>query len=211
MTPLARPLLLRRSAGVVKGQLWRLHERFLQDAVLIHINKTGGTSIAKALRLRDGHWTAREKQAELGERAWRQKFSFAFVRNPWDRLVSQYHWRTRNNRTGLGTNPLEFNDWVAAVFEEQDPRYHDETKMFIPQLDWITDDDGQVMVDFVGRFENLAPDFEFICRRLGVRATLPHLNRTEHAPYQSYYRPEIVDVVGNWFHKDIDFFGYTYQ
>ncbi|MCL4863236.1 MAG: sulfotransferase family 2 domain-containing protein [Caldilineaceae bacterium] len=209
MTRPVRPRLLGRGLWVIRNQLWRLRERFLQDAVLIHINKTGGTSVGHALRLRGGHWTAREKRAALGARAWAQKFSFAFVRNPWDRLVSQYHWRTRNNRTGLRTNPLEFNDWVVAVFGEKDPRYHDEPKMFIPQLEWITDDDGRVMVDFVGRFENLAQDFELICRRLGVVATLPHLNRTAHAPYSHYYRAETVEIVRAWFRKDFNFFGYA--
>ena len=65
-------------------------ERHLQNYIFIHINKTGGTSIERALGGKFQHKTAREKIAELGEAVWQAKFTFAFVRNPWDKMVSQY-------------------------------------------------------------------------------------------------------------------------
>lgn len=201
---------LRHFARTVRTTAWRWREIYFQDVVFIHINKTGGTSINRALGLRGGHWTALEKRAELGEALWRRKYSFAFVRNPWDRVVSQYHWRRIVNQTRLKTHPIEFNAWLAHIFHDQTPEYYDDPKMFMPQLDWISDPDGRILVNFVGRFEHLERDFQTVCAHLGADIELSHLNQTEHAPYRDYFNAESIEIVRAWFRKDIEYFGYTF-
>ena len=189
----------------------RLHARYVSDVAFVHINKTGGTSIEQALGLRFQHKTALELRKELGRRNWQRQFSFAFVRNPWDKVASHYRYRVKTNQTGLGTNPLPFKEWVRRSYGENDPRFYDQPKMFMPQLDWISDEHGAVIVDFVGRFERIAEDFAVVCEKLGRHAELPHLKETTRSDYRRLYDDETAAIVGRWFLKDIDYFHYSFE
>jgi chondroitin 4-sulfotransferase 11 len=205
MTPLAQ---IRAAAY---QQLIILRQRYLQNHVFIHINKTAGTSIVQALRiLPEGHKTALQKQNELGKAVWASKFSFAFVRNPWERLVSQYYYRVRINKTNLQTQPLGFPAWLGEVFEAQNPYYRDNPQVFSPQLDWLTDETGQIIVSFIGRFENLDRDFQTICQHLQRPTQLPHVNASTHTDYHAYYDSSTTKLVARAFAKDLDHFGYKF-
>ena len=129
--------VIQNAIRAIKDRRTALLERFVQNFIFIHINKTGGSSIKQALGAKFQHKTAMEKIEELGLKVWQRKFTFAVVRNPWDRVVSQYHYRTRTNKTGLGEHPVEFARWVELAYKDQVPQYHDVPKMFAPQLDWI--------------------------------------------------------------------------
>ena len=186
-------------------------ERYIQDFVFIHINKTGGSSVEKALEVRHEHRTALEKRAQLGEKCWAKKFKFAIVRNPWDKVVSHYHYRLQTNQTDLATSPVSFPEWVRRAYGHREPSYYDKPKMFMPQLDWITDADGKVMVNQVARFETLQKDFDAICQRLNRTATLPQLRKSERGDYRQYYDAESRAIVAKQFAKDIAEFGYRYE
>ncbi len=188
----------------------RFHDRYLERCVFVHINKTGGTSVGTALGLRFEHRTAEEKRAELGERSWSRKFRFAFVRNPWDRVASHYCYRVKTDQTGLGSGRVSFDEWTRLAYRDRDPTYCDKPKMFMPQLDWITDSQGRVLVDFIGRFESLDADFASICEHLAIRATLPHMKSSNKNDYRLYYDDESVGIVARCFARDIAQFGYTF-
>jgi hypothetical protein len=178
--------------------------------VFLHINKTGGCSIEAAVGIPHEHRTALEKRDELGEAAWLKRFTFAFVRNPWDRVVSQYHYRVNANRTNLGGKQIEFNEWVKLAYGSNDGNYYDNPKFFMPQLDWITDQNGTILVNFIGRFEHLERDFDLVCASIRVKAKLPHLNKSNHGPYRDYFDDESREIVGIWFKKDIEYFEYAF-
>jgi hypothetical protein len=178
--------------------------------ILIHINKTGGSSVEQALGLRFEHLTALEKIAQIGRPQWDSAYTFAFIRNPWDKVVSHYHYRVQTNQTNLATDPLTFAQWVSLTYGRQDPAYYDNAKMFMPQVDWITDAEGKLLVNFVGRFERLAADFKTICRHLGREATLPHLKASKRGHYRDYYDEPTQAIVAEWFRKDIERFAYRF-
>ena len=178
--------------------------------VFIHINKTGGTSVERALNLRSERKTALEKRSEMGERRFARAFKFAFVRNPWDKVVSHYHYRIRTNRTGLADSGIGFTEWVRLAYGERDPRFYDDPRMFMPQLRWVSDDAGRCLVDFVGRFEQLGVDFDEVCRRIGVQASLPHVKTTAHAHYRDAYDAATRDIVADRFAEDLSAYGYTF-
>ncbi len=188
----------------------RVRERYLVGYTFVHINKTGGSSVEQALGLPFEHKTAREKKEELGDRRWNQRFSFSFVRNPWDRVASLYHYRVRTNTSGLGSGTIDFNTWVRLTFHDQDPAFYNSPKMLMPQAAWLCDDANRLLVDFVGRFEALEEDFETVCTQIGRRATLPHLKRSTRGPYRSQYDDDAIAIVEAWFEEDIDRFGYAF-
>lgn len=178
--------------------------------VFIHINKTGGTSVERALHLRSERKTALEKLGEMGRARFDRAFKFAFVRNPWDKVVSHYHYRVRTNRTGLADEGISFHDWVSRAYGERDPRYHDEPKMFMPQVYWVGDEAGRCIIDFVGRFERLSDDFAEVCRRIGVEAALPRIKTTSHAHYREAYDDETRRIIAERFAADLEAFAYTF-
>ncbi len=190
----------------------RFWTRYLARAVLVHINKTGGTSVEKALGMPFQHRTALEFIELMGPRRWEDTFTFTFVRNPWDKVASHYRYRIKTNQTGLGVDPISFTDWVRRAYGDRDPRYFDQPRMFMPQSRWVCDEDGALLVDFVGRFEQLEDDFAEVCRRLGRRAELPHLKSSSAGrDYRDLYDAESVEIVRDRFAEDLERFGYSFE
>jgi hypothetical protein len=202
--------LLKDSAGKFRHWHRTLRERHLRPYVFIHINKTGGSSIEKALGVGLDHSTALEKYRQLGAAAWERKFVFTMVRNPWDKVVSHYHYRIRTNQSGLGEDTIPFSEWLQRCYVERDPRYYDQPRMFMPQRQWLVNEQGEMLVEFIGRFESLQDDFQRICERLSVQAELGHAKPSVRGSYRDYYDSESERLVGEVFAEDVQLFGYSF-
>ncbi len=188
-----------------------MQTKYFCDFSFIHINKTGGSSIEHALRVPLIHETATTFRNNIGVARWDRRFSFSIVRNPWDRVVSHFHYRQMTDQTGLGDSSLSFKDWVRKVYVERAAEYVDEEKMFLTQSDWVTDEEGRIMVDYIGRFEQLDETWSEICRRLNREHTaLPHVKKSSRQNYRDYYDQESRDIVENFFKKDVVNFGYRF-
>ena len=209
-TTIAEPVALANAKATALRR--RMYEKHIQPFVFVHINKTGGSSIQRALGIPHDHLTALEKRARLGLRAWDRKFKFCIVRNPWDKVVSHFHYRVQTNQTGLKDESVDFGDWVGLTYRDRQAPYYDSPKFFMPQTEWISREDGKIIVDFVGRFEHLDEDFKKICEKLGRKGlSLPHDKKSNRGRYASYYTPETRDIVAEWFKADIDNFGYKFE
>lgn len=183
----------------------------MQPFVFVHINKTGGSSVALALGLpTQMHATALEMRQHLTREQWDSAFKFAFTRNPWDKVVSHYHYRVLTNQIGLGNRATNFNEWVRRTYGEQDPAFYDAPRFFMPQFGWISDEGGEIIIDFIGRYETLADDFASVCGQLGITRALPHVRKSDHAHYSEYYQDDTREIIGTWFRKDIEMFGYHF-
>ena len=181
--------------------------------VFIHINKNAGTSIGQAIGLpKKQHLTVKEVLEIIGRPAWDGAFRFSIVRNPWDKVVSHYNHRIKTNQTGLKDNPIPFKEWVAATYGPvKDARYYDQPKMFQPQVEWLKDFEARIELDLIGRFEDLGTTYRQIADRLGLKAELPHLNKSERSDFRSFYDDVTASVVGEWFREDISRFGYGFD
>lgn len=189
--------------------IWK-QKHFLEYA-FVHINKTGGGSVRLALGWLGGHTPARQRRKEYGEKLWDQKFTFAFVRNPYDRLVSQFHYRVKTRQDDLAENPLSFAQWVEKFYGPDADRNRTEQLFFLTQTDWIYDKDGQSLVKYIGRFETLRSDFEEICRRIErTAAPLPHVNKSDHKSYQAYYDDKTYEIATKVFQDDLRNFNYKF-
>ncbi|MFT6052000.1 MAG: chondroitin 4-sulfotransferase 11 [Halioglobus sp.] len=198
------------SVTAVRNWQRTLRQRYLRPYVFVHINKTGGSSIERALGISQDHSTALEKYRQLGAKAWEQKFVFAVVRNPWDKVVSHYHYRVKTKQTGLDDSPIAFREWVLRCYLDRDPQYYDQPRMFMPQWHWLIDEKGKSLVDFVGRFENLNQDFATISDRLSLGSSLGHVKPSSRGSYQNYYNEETQALIEASFAEDIDAFGYRF-
>lgn len=181
----------------------------LDNFIFIHINKTGGSSIGRALKIPFGHKTALETIDEIGIDRWQKRYTFAVVRNPWDKVVSQYFHRKKTDQIDK-EDSIEFNDWVKLAYGEQDLKYYNNPKMFLPHYDWISDRENKILVNFICRFENLSQDFDYVCNQINKKAELPHLKASKRGNYRDYYEADTREIVASWFAKDIQNFNYQF-
>ncbi|MGK7931014.1 MAG: sulfotransferase family 2 domain-containing protein [Microcystaceae cyanobacterium] len=201
-----------------------------QKFIFIHVYKNAGTSIYKALRplvvnpWQDimarilnrlyisppfdpqpfyRHITATELIEAMDQEAFDSYFSFAIVRNPWDWQVSLYKFmlkdeqHTQHSMVKGFANFDEYLEWRCS----EEVRY---------QKDFIYSKEGELLVDFVGRFETLDTDFAKICDRIGISTTLPKLNVSNTKPYQEFYNEKTKELIRDTFKEDIDLFGYDF-
>lgn len=203
-------VLPERFYSPIRNRVQLVRHKWVDKFVFIHINKTGGTSIARALSIPPKHNTALEKIEEIGHEEWDNRFTFAVVRNPWDKVVSHYYYRIQTNQTELGTNRIRFKEWVEQVYRDKRLPYYDKPKMFMPQVNWISDTEGKVIIDHVCRFESLESDFREVCDRLGIVYNLPHLKSSRRGHYRDYYDLETQKIIADWFNQDIEKFGYSF-
>ncbi|MGH6870204.1 MAG: sulfotransferase family 2 domain-containing protein [Rhizomicrobium sp.] len=183
--------------------------------VFAHVPKTGGISIRAALapfadeslRL-PAHETLAGLAARLPQT--RGHFKFAFVRNPWDRLVSFYAYARRFlARTLPGLQTLSFEDMLRALDRHED--WTHDVHAFRPQSDFVRGADGAPLADFVGRFERLETDFDLACARAGIAARLTHRNASDHRPYAACYTAWSRDFVAARYRTDIEAFDYRFE
>ncbi len=184
--------------------------RHIDKFIFIHINKTAGSSIEKALKLNIEHKTALEKIENIGLDNWKKRYSFAVVRNPWDKVVSHYHYRVLTNQTGLSENTIDFKLWVKESYGNKNPQYYDKPKMFMPQSNWVTDSNNELLVNYICRFENLHDDFRHICQMIDKEILLPHIKTSNRGNYRNYYDQETKKIIELWFSTDIDRFDYSF-
>ncbi|ALQ52654.1 hypothetical protein ATY38_14165 [Nitrosomonas ureae] len=186
--------------------------------MFIHIPKTAGISVCQALFgcLGGGHLTARTYQVIFGVECYKNYFKFAFVRNPWDRLVSAYVFLKKGGLTeqdkAWAHEYLDkfdsFQDFIMQGLTSADIY---RILHFIPQWEYVVDKNGKVDVDFIGRFETLENDFEILGNRLGVSTNLLKINHSRKGDYRSYYNDASAEVVAKLYSRDIELFGYSFD
>ena len=134
------------------------------------------------------HSSAEQIRQIVSPAVWRDSFKFAFVRHPIGRAVSLYKYAARKEEErrrilvrnlwyltppGKKTDPLAWRSVRAFVETEtfsefiRHPLLGDDLTMR-PQCDSLCGPDGEILVDFVGRFERLQEDFSTIQERLGI-------------------------------------------
>ena len=204
--------------------------------IFIHIPKCGGTSIEHSLLTTHGipedrviKWnlTDEEKQEfrlyykygnidvqhrkidQYKTENEKKYFTFTFVRNPWERFLSEYFYIKKEK--GCGCNDFDenypsFKHFVINNGIKCCNYAHD-----FPQIDFVFNSNHGKLTNFVGRCEDMQYDFDYICGKLKIPKTkLPHRNPTKHKHYTEYYDDETKEIVEEKYAKDIEYFGYEF-
>ncbi len=198
-------------------------------AIFLHIGKTAGFSIEKALGMESKDYREFDKDAVYGlnkgvmtqharlpyieqfltDEQVKEYFKFTVVRNPWDRMVSAYHYLYDFHLKKFG----DFSTWLEHKYNMVVNNKHREGSHYTPQVEF-THQNGEQVVDYIGRFEQLDACFQYIREKLELDdAVLKTLNKSKHRKkkYFDYYTPETVKMVEEMYASDIELFNYTYN
>jgi hypothetical protein len=205
--------------------------------LFVHIQRTGGSSIRKILmnalpetEFFGSHDHALHAKNHLNSE-WSDYYKIAFVRNPWERILSWYAMISQSQQGEISewyqgvlgdktdnklwqyvfNNSKNFEEFLFNCTEEIDDI--DGKKSFsYNQLDYISDEQGHIMVDFIGRYENYQQDVQRLCQKLGIeKIEIPRVWSSKHNHYSEYYTEKTAELVAKRFAKDIDFFGYQFE
>jgi len=209
--------------------------------IFVHLGRTAGRSLTAALapycseddivtpagqgteRNSAGferHFTAHQIREAVGRERYEAYFKFTIERNPWEKIVSRYwayagvqqkpaYKRVPEWLTG---QPLTFRQWfelrvLQARFltfgHYRFPRHYD-----------AYTENGKPIIDFIGRYENLADHLAAISDRIGVPIVLSESRGTKHhrarVPYTELFDARMNAIVERWFEKDLAFLGYRF-
>ena len=198
--------------------------------VFIHVSKNGGTSVVRSAGahiVSAGHRTAASWITEHG----RSGPLFAVVRDPYDRVVSEYAYRRRRLHSGernahLPSAEAPFDRWVMSTFLggqfrtqeffDRTGTPHESANMvdgnliwFVPQTKWLCDDNKQLLVDKVLRFEKLDEDWAQFSHAHGFECPLVHANASPRsAELRAELDPRVKGIIYHHYRDDFEVFGY---
>ena len=203
-----------------------------KNFIFIHIPKTAGSSITRALRpwcLKPkptqwrrllSHLPVREapEKANFNQHdraAWLRRklppqlydgaYKFAVVRNPFALVVSNYqHLQRKTSRR----RRRQAQRWDFKAFLRYLERKNRLAR--VDQTSWISDGDGKLIIDEVLRFETLAEQFTVLAERLGLPGELPRSNVGAPVDYRAVYDDEAKAIVRRLYVRDFERFGYEF-
>ena len=161
------------------------------------------------------------EQSRQNYRSYYDKFfKFTFVRNPWSRAVSLFEYRKKIAAQGI-TFPHwpSIEDIIKDDFCDVVKKDSLNTNPSIQFLEegcasdhWLSSKIKK-NINFIGRFESLEKDFEFILNELSISCPpeLPHENKSSKKHYSEYYNDETRKIVTDKYAKDIQLFGYKFE
>jgi hypothetical protein len=203
------------------GNYYSKHCFDYYNCIFIHIPKTAGISISKTLfgnytDHADIDWYLKHYDPSTVK----QYFKFAFVRNPWDRLYSAYSFLRKGGMYKVDAefyekNLSHLNNFEEFVIDWLDAKTVDSFPHFVPQYKFVTSrkERNKILMDFIGRFENLEEDFHRVCKTLKFKnVQLRKENMTDNG-YKTYfhaYSKEMKDKVQELYERDIEFFKYSF-
>ena len=210
--------------------------------IYVHIPKTGGTSIRKLLvnlknnevlnndkkkyyyceelkrrKISSIHGKARDYLEFIEQDLWSKSLKFASVRNPWDLMVSSYHWWLQNGNKFdrlknmyLDISKMNFEEYLKSSYGAN---MINECVGNIE--DWFLDKDKNFILDGLVRLEHFENDFLKLIQKSNKKiynfSDLPKENVTKRKEYQFYYNNHTSLLIEERFKFLIDYCGYKYD
>jgi len=233
----ASPVTAELNTNLIK--LWQkskfLNERADQikrGFVFIHVPKTAGTSLNQALRITGSsdvvaHSLAKEFLPMI-KRIYPKVISIAFVRNPYSRFISLYNYATLGEtyfhsvkdpaKSRFGKHfdydtlmGKSLDQCAELLIQEKLGQRPDHTiSMWRPQVDWLVDWQGKIMVDYIGRVETLDADLKYLRDHYGiVTDPVPWLNKSTDKENTPIFTERARDLARLYYKRDFEMLGYN--
>jgi len=196
--------------------------------IFIHIPKTAGHAVTQMLNgdehssLGLPHWHCSARDIRKKVKNYEDYFTFAFVRHPLDRLYSMYRYnqqfipRLKTHPCYKTNNLCAFEyDFKTWLIDNENWAGWDTNKSQLPaqkqqQSSYITDNDGNIIVNYVGKFENFDSGFNNIIKKIGITIpTILHTNKSgAKVKYRDLYNDEMIEFVKKHHRTDMELFNY---
>ncbi|AGP81542.1 hypothetical protein I533_07830 [Alteromonas mediterranea MED64] len=138
------------------------------------------------------------------ERQYSDYFKFTIVRNPLDRAYSWYKNAMRDpiHQKNYRIDPtLNFTDFIFKFAGKGFLR---------PQTYWLKDYNGNIVMDYTGKFENLKEDYRFIADKIGIEnSELPHKIESKKSESYSSIDDKAINFINEFYAEDFEKFHYT--
>tara|TARA_Y100000310_G_scaffold34476_1_gene32653 strand:+ start:8789 stop:9487 length:699 start_codon:yes stop_codon:yes gene_type:complete len=150
------------------------------------------------------HFTALQAKEYISN--FDELFTFAVVRNPWDRFVSEYYWHKLRGRK-LANTKTTFEQYIKNVKKElklgRDGHYH-----ILPQYMYTHDDNLEPLLNRIYYFENLSSLENDIIKKFNIKCNFKTLNTTTKTKdnYNQYYTKETYEMLGEMYKEDVKLF-----
>lgn len=194
--------------------------------IFIHIPKTAGTSIEKALGIK--RWDEKilrlKKEQKIGGVLyapqhytgpmvkmhtkvlpyWNKYFKFSIVRHPYTRVLSEFWWVHRNKGKNFTFNRKGFDKYLQQYYKVLDKDHK------LSQYDYLYDKDDNLLVDYVGKFENLESVFVFLKKKFNLTSdNLPLIHKTRNSlKILNSLTKGQKNFIYKLYHKDFEKFNY---
>ncbi|EAI4685817.1 alpha-2,3-sialyltransferase [Campylobacter coli] len=195
------------------------HDKY--KCIFIHVPKVAGSSIERVIYQTDkwlvGHVKASD-YTKFDKDKFDSYFSFGFVRNPYDRVVSAYHYLKNDSpdpcdiKWGrLHINNLTFEEFILSLQDEEFKEEILSKNHFSFQYKYLCDKNMNILVNFIGRFEKLDNDFKKILNILRRKDSLVHINKSKHLNYRDYYNSQTYKIIREIYRDDFEIFDYDLE
>lgn len=190
------------------------------QCIQVHIPKTAGVTIRNVLGIEHlDKWMHIKPDHPRYQPYWNKYFTFTFVRNPWDRLVSCYFFSFKKP-TGQAFNHKIYQerpDFHTFVMKWLTKDRINDVQRFQPQVRWIVNPNTgkEWRYDFIGKVENLQHDLIWIINKCSFNHSglkkIPTLNITNHHDFREYYDYDTYAKVAELYAEDVQRFGYSFE
>lgn len=175
--------------------------------VWFRVAKVGTRTIYQALRDNNVRFTINGYQQTFDPKKYKDYFKFAFVRNPWDRVVSCYFDKvvSKCHKRFKECFGKDFEYFVHYLTRQDlanaDAHIRLQTKL-IPMNH----------VNFIGRQETMVEDLQHVLQTLGLQNLhVGHKHKSAHEHYSHYYNERTKAIIARLYKADIDAFGYQFE
>lgn len=201
--------------------------------VYIHIPKTAGTSVEKLLFPKYNfnetpnyeicygwdenfgwlnHLTMREFEVLFPNLDIHDFLVFTVVRNPWDRIVSEFFWKSSTSKM-----EMSFSDFVYRIYKKDYEIIQSFYKSPIALMQHIKKQTNYISKEFEGditiiRFEDFHREFTNFCISKYLKINkIPNLRRSIHINYKAYYNKNTIGMIKDLYQEDIERFRYSFS
>uniref|UniRef100_A0A6C0CTS6 Sulfotransferase domain-containing protein n=1 Tax=viral metagenome TaxID=1070528 RepID=A0A6C0CTS6_9ZZZZ len=183
--------------------------------LFIHVPKTGGNSIKKTQFFKRCKYFKHKPITQIKNHKSDYKYSFAVTRNPYDRVVSAFHYLKNGgepNNAGDLQRQKKLLKYKAFSDFVKDLHLFIHDTHFRPQYTFVCDKNDRILVDCILENETLERDIIKLYEKEGLPVeNIPKVNTSKHDNYSKYYDDvNIKNKVYQIYKKDFELFNYTY-